>query len=189
MKKRKLWISVLAVMIACGLTACSGDKKQEAAETNAAATEKKETETASASTAPDFTARLSDGTEFTLSEAKGKVVLINFWATWCPPCVGEMPAFEKLYAEYGDQVQILAVDCMEDTKTVDAFIEENGYTFPIAYDVDGSIEAKYPTEGIPYTVVIGTDGSVADEFVGSRGADAQYQVYKEAIEKAMEAGE
>ena len=56
--------------------------------------------------APDFTATLADGSSFTLSEHRGSVILLNFWATWCGPCVGEMPAFEQLNNEYGDEVVI-----------------------------------------------------------------------------------
>lgn len=136
-------------------------------------------------TAPDFTAELSDGSIFTLSEQSGKVVLLNFWATWCGPCVGEMPAFEKLHKEYGDEVVILAVNCLEDKDTVDRFISDNGYTFPIAYDEEGSINMKYPTDGIPYTLVIGIDGSVHKIYVGAADADTQYQEYKSAIDTVL----
>lgn len=132
--------------------------------------------------APDFTAETVDGKTFVLSEQKGKVVLLNFWATWCGPCVGEMPAFEKLYSEYGEKIAILAVDCAEDKDTVKQFVSDNGYTFPIAYDTEGTISAKYPTSGIPYTLVIGKDGKVQKTFLGADDADAQYIEYKKAID-------
>lgn len=135
--------------------------------------------------APDFTADLADGSTFTLSEQSGKVVLLNFWATWCGPCVGEMPAFERLWKEYGDKVAILAVNCLEDEETVRQFIAENGYTFPIAFDVEGVVNMKYPTDGIPYTVVIGKDGTVQDIYLGALDADTQYQEYKKAIDSAL----
>lgn len=135
--------------------------------------------------APDFTANLADGSTFTLSENSGKVVLLNFWATWCGPCVGEMPAFQDLYEEYGDKIEILAVNCMEDEETVNQFIEETGYTFPIAYDVDGTISFTYPSSGIPYTLVIGADGIVYNIYVGAVDAETQYQLYKGAIDAAL----
>ena len=137
------------------------------------------------STAPDFTAELNDGSSFVLSDHEGEVILLNFWATWCGPCVEEMPAFQKLYEEYGDKIQILAVDLSEDKSTVDAFVSDAGYTFPIAYDENGEIGNKYPSDGIPYTVVIGKDGKVSSIFLGSNGADEQYKKYRSALEEAF----
>ena len=96
-----------------------------------------------------------------------------------------MPAFEKLAGEYQEEVAILAVNCLEDEGTVNQFIKENGYTFPIAYDENGTINAKYPTSGIPYTLVIGKDGVVEKIFVGAQDADAQYKEYKTAIEEVL----
>lgn len=136
-------------------------------------------------TAPDFTAELVGGETFTLSENKGKVVLINIWATWCGPCVGEMPAFEKLNNEYGDDLKIVAVNCVEDKGTVDAFVKDNGYTFPIAYDENGEINNRYPTDGIPYTLVVGKDGVIRNIYLGADSEDVQYQLYKDAIDAAL----
>lgn len=138
--------------------------------------------------APDFTVETADGGTFVLSEHSGKVVLLNFWATWCGPCVREMPAFEKLHSDYGEDVAILAVNCMEERDTVNQFISDNGYTFPIAYDVEGTISMKYPSDGIPYTLVIGKDGIVKDIYLGAGEADEQYEEYKRAVEAALEEG-
>ena len=135
--------------------------------------------------APDFEAELVGGGKFSLSENAGKVVLINIWATWCGPCVEEMPAFEKLNSEYGEGVSILCINCMEEKSDVDSFVKDNGYTFPIAYDVDGTINMRYPTQGIPYTVVVGKDGTVKNIFLGSNGEEEQYRAYKEAIEEQL----
>ena len=143
------------------------------------------TELSQGDQAPDFTAEVNDGSTFSLTEQKDKVILLNFWATWCGPCVEEMPAFEKLYQEYGDQVAILAVNSMEDKGTVDQFIEEQGYTFPIAYDEKGEIISKYPTDGIPYTLVIGKDGTVKKIYIGAKGAEQQYEEYKSAIDSEL----
>lgn len=133
-------------------------------------------------TAPEFSASLADGSTFTLSEQKGKVILLNFWATWCGPCVGEMPAFERLKEDYGNDVSILAVNNMEDEATVNQFIKEKGYTFPIAYDTDGKVGEKYPTDGIPYTLIIDAKGIIQNIYLGAGDADTQYKEYKEAIE-------
>ncbi len=136
--------------------------------------------------APDFTAVLADGGSFTLSEQEDKIVLLNFWATWCGPCVREMPAFEKLYGEYADTVSIVAVNSMEDQETVNRFISDNGYTFPIAYDEKGEISLKYPSNGIPYTLVIRPDGSIANIYLGAFDADTQYKEYKSAIDAVLQ---
>ncbi len=197
--KHKTMILTLSVLLACSLTACGGfgdngkNEPEEGMQTeeNTASTnediQEKEAATSygilsEGDTAPDFTASLTDGTVFTLSEQQGKVVLLNFWATWCGPCVREMPAFEKLHEEYGEDVAILAVNCMEDEGIVDAFLDESGYTFPIAYDTEGDIILKYPSQGIPYTLVIDGEGIIQKIYVGAADAETQYQEYKSAID-------
>lgn len=138
------------------------------------------------SEAPDFTAELTDGSSFTLSDQEGKVVLLNFWATWCSPCVGEMPAFERLYEEYGDNIEILAVNSGEEKEIVDTFLDERNYTFLIAYDEKNEISEKYPSEGIPYTLIIGKDGNVEEIFVGAQDADTQYKIYRRELKEVFE---
>ena len=130
--------------------------------------------------APDFTAELSNGGSFKLSDYDDKTVLINFWASWCGPCVGEMPAFEMLKNDNIEDLEIVCINCMEDKGTVDQFVAENGYTFNIGYDVDGRVESYYPTEGIPYTLVV-KKGVISNIFVGAMDADYQYKEYKNAI--------
>ena len=130
----------------------------------------------------DFTATLADGSEFTLSDHEGKVVLLNFWATWCGPCVGEMPAFEKLQETYGEDLALLAVNCGEDEDTVASFLEKNGYTFPVVLDPEYEVCLLYPSEFIPYTVIIGTDGKVAAIETGADDADTMYAYYCETID-------
>ena len=134
----------------------------------------------------DFTATLADGSTFTLSDHEGKVVLLNFWATWCGPCVGEMPAFEKLQETYGEDLVLLAVNSGEDEGTVTSFLEKNGYTFPVALDPEYAVAMLYPTDGIPYTVIIGTDGKVAVTQVGAGDADTMYAHYSELIDGLLE---
>lgn len=142
---------------------------------------------AGGSEAPDFTAKLNNGETFTLSDRKGQVVLLNFWATWCSNCVKEMPAIEKLYEEYGNQVVIIGVNVGEDKSTVDAFIDTKNYTLPIAYDTESNISNLYPSAGIPYTVIIGKDGLVTETFLGAKDADSQYTKLRRALQEAYEA--
>ncbi|MCR5281900.1 MAG: TlpA family protein disulfide reductase [Lachnospiraceae bacterium] len=130
--------------------------------------------------APDFSVELVDGGTFRLSDYDDKTVIINFWATWCGPCVGEMPAFEMLKQDENDDLRIICVNCMEDPGTVDQFVKENGYTFPIGYDVNGKVFGYYPTQGIPYTLVV-KKGIISKIFVGALDAEYQYTEYKNAI--------
>ncbi|MBQ6164352.1 MAG: TlpA family protein disulfide reductase [Clostridia bacterium] len=133
--------------------------------------------------APDFTAALAGGGSFTLSEHKDEVVLVNFWATWCPPCVGELPAFEQMKNDGIDGFSFVAVNCSEDKSTVDAFLAENGYTFAVAYDEDGAIGNMYPTDGIPYTLLI-RNGIIEKTYLGAP-RDA-YDEYKSAVGEALQ---
>ena len=131
--------------------------------------------------APDFTGELIDGTSITLSELQGKPVIINFWATWCGPCVKEMPAFERLKDDFGDKIGIIAVNCGDEAGTVKDFMEENGYTFPVVLDEEYSISMLYPTNSIPYTVVVDAEGKVTHISTGALDADTMYERYKEAL--------
>lgn len=188
--KEKLTGVLLGFLMVLTLAGCGNEQKDVGGNNKDSSDSQQEEQTdypevLEGDSAPDFTVEIADGSSFTLSEQKGKVVLLNFWATWCGPCVGEMPAFEKLYNEYSQEVAILAINCMEDKDTVDQFISDNSYTFPIAYDVDGAVSKKYPSDGIPYTLVIGKDGIVQKIYLGAKDADAQYEEYKKAIEAAL----
>ena len=131
--------------------------------------------------APDFTADLVDGSTIALSDLKGKPVIINFWATWCGPCVREMPAFERLKEEFGDDIGIIAVNCGDDADTVKDFVAEYGYTFPVALDEDYEVTMLYPTNSIPYTVVVDANGKITHISAGAADADTMYGRYKEAL--------
>ena len=191
-KLKKIFNSILMVAILSvaieGCTSKDVTSEERSTKDNIVTAKPKESKMLSeGAVVPDFTAETVDGNTFNLSDQKGKVVLLNFWATWCGPCVGEMPAFERLYNEYGEKVSILAVNCEEDKNTVSQFISDSGYTFPVAYDVDGDISTQYSTSGIPYTLVIGKDGLIKKIFLGADSdADVQYNEYKKAIDAILE---
>ncbi len=176
-------IVVMLLFVSLGMTACGTEKENDSVSNNVEEMGIKELQVGDV--APEFTAKLVDGSTFILKEKEGKVILLNFWATWCGPCVGEMPAFQDLYEEYGEKIEILAVNCMEDKQTIDRFVEETGYQFPIAYDVEGKICITYPSSGIPYTLVIGKDGTVKKIYVGAADAQTQYRIYKAAIDEEL----
>jgi thiol-disulfide isomerase/thioredoxin len=116
----------------------------------------------------NFTLEDLQGNKVTLSELKGKKVFLNFWATWCPPCKAEMPDIEKLYQETKDSdLIILAVNVGEDKKTVQDFIKENKYNFPILLDVKGEVSQLYQVSGIPTSYFINAEGYLDGSATGS----------------------
>ncbi|MDR2518407.1 MAG: TlpA family protein disulfide reductase [Spirochaetaceae bacterium] len=117
----------------------------------------------------DFSLPLLDGSgaKTTLSGFKGKVVFLNFWATWCPPCREEMPSMEALYQRFkGSGLEMLAVDIQEDSKQVGAFTRQFKLTFPVALDTSYSVSARYGIRGIPATFIIDRGGFVILTAVG-----------------------
>ncbi|MDL2236427.1 TlpA family protein disulfide reductase [Christensenellaceae bacterium OttesenSCG-928-K19] len=133
----------------------------------------------------DFEVELMDGEVVRLSDLQGKVVFLNFWFLDCPPCVAEMPAFQKLQEEYGDDLVVLAVNHRDRKEKIEAFIEENGYTFDIGLDPAGAI--KIPVNGFPYTLILDRDGVIS--FIGQGALDdawePMYEEYQPEIEKLV----
>jgi DsbE subfamily thiol:disulfide oxidoreductase len=116
----------------------------------------------------DFTLPLLNGETITLSSLKGKVVVLNFWATWCPPCREEMPSMETLYKRYKDMgLEMLAVNLRENNNTVRQFIQRHGYTFPVPLDQHGRVGSVYGVEAIPTTYIIDREGKITGRIVGS----------------------
>jgi len=115
----------------------------------------------------DFTLPLLTGGNTTLSSYRGKVVILNFWATWCPPCRTEMPSMETLYQRFNAQgLEILAVDIGEDTSTVQLFIRRAGYTFPVLLDSANRVSSVYGIEYIPTTYIIDREGKIIGYVIG-----------------------
>ena len=119
--------------------------------------------------APDFTLVDKNGKNVTLSSLRGKVVLLNFWATWCPPCRAEMPSMEKLYQSLRSRTDfvMLAVDSQEPLSTVTPFLEKYGYSFPILLDTTGEVGSMYSVTGIPTSYLIDAQGRVLAGKVGA----------------------
>jgi len=118
--------------------------------------------------APDFTFPGLDGKMVSLSDLKGKVVLVNIWATWCPPCVDEMPSMEKLYRKLkGKNFEILAVSIDESgLKAVAPFMKKSSLTFPALIDSKGTIKTVYGITGIPESFIIDQQGILLKKIVG-----------------------
>ncbi|MFC1571629.1 TlpA disulfide reductase family protein [Candidatus Margulisiibacteriota bacterium] len=119
--------------------------------------------------AADFTLEDLNGSAHTLSDYQGKIVFLNFWATWCPPCRTEMPSMQKMYQSWDkDKYVLLAVDIRENKDDVKAFADKNGYTFPILLDQTGSVARQYGVRGIPATFILDENGKVVKSVVGAR---------------------
>jgi peroxiredoxin len=128
--------------------------------------------------APDFELKTLSGDAVKLSDLKGKKVMLNFWATWCPPCKAEMPAMEEFHKEAGDEVVILAVN-IDPHLDVKAFVDENGITFPIPLDTEDKVNETYQVLSIPTTYFIDTKGNIGNKFIGAMNLDAMKQYTKD----------
>ena len=120
--------------------------------------------------APDFSLPDLDGKMVSLAGYKGKVVFLNIWATWCAPCVEEMPSMEKLYQELKDEAfEILAVSIDESgVKTVLPFMKKHKLSFPALTDTEGIFKSLYQTTGVPETFIIDKDGIIIEKAIGPR---------------------
>jgi thiol-disulfide isomerase/thioredoxin len=117
----------------------------------------------------DFTLEDLSSRETSLSSFGGKVVFLNFWATWCGPCRAEIPSMERLYAELKDrEFIILAVNSQEPPDQVSAFVRESGMSFPVLLDSAGRVGATYGVRAIPTTYLIDPQGAIRGRMVGTR---------------------
>ena len=117
--------------------------------------------------APDFVGVTPEGKKISLDSLKGKLVLLNFWATWCPPCRLEMPSMEKIYREYkGEGLEVVAMNFMEKPEPINTFLKENDFTFTILLDRPGKIAESYGVRALPITFLIGRRGNILARIIG-----------------------
>ena len=124
--------------------------------------------------APDFLLEDTAGNKVSLASLRGKVVLVNFWATWCPPCRKEMPALEALYKKLGtDDFAVLAVNQWEDPDHVFTYTGDLNVfpTFPILFDPESAVSEKYRVKGLPTSFLVDKQGRLAYRAVGGRDFD------------------
>ncbi len=111
--------------------------------------------------APNFTLTTLDGETVNLSDFRGKVVLVNFWASWCPPCVAELPTIHQFYQSHQtDGFVVLAVNAQEDRGTVSGFINQHGYTFPVLLDPDSVAADEYGIRALPTSFIVDKNGEI-----------------------------
>jgi cytochrome c biogenesis protein CcmG/thiol:disulfide interchange protein DsbE len=117
--------------------------------------------------APDFTVRTDSGLTVSSSDFGGKVLVLNFWATWCPPCVDEMPSLDEFQKRFKDEgVVVLGVSVDEDEELYRGFLEKHGVSFHTARDPEARISAEYGTFRYPETYIIDSSGAVTQKIVG-----------------------
>ena len=194
MKKNVGWIALLVVLAALILGASAlynnlGQQYQmdqlatqappvDAAQTEITETEPEasvpaETEAAEPETmtAPDFTVVDAAGKEVKLSDYFGKPIVLNFWASWCGPCRSEMPDFDEVYQELGDQIQFLMVNMTDGSReTLEIamdFVAQSGFSFPVLYDVNYDAAATYGVSSLPTTYFISADGTLTAYAMGA----------------------
>ena len=185
------------LLVACGEKASvpektindiKNDTEQLETKQNTEEQAQKETEN-TANIAPEFTITTLTGQKFALYENRGKVTVMYFWATWCAPCMRGLPTFEKLQEKYNDNLEILCVNLDATEEDLRDFMKEKGFTFPVVADVYGEISALYPTDGIPYTVLVDQRGNIAKTFTGAGDPEEMMALYGAEIDRLLETKE
>jgi cytochrome c biogenesis protein CcmG, thiol:disulfide interchange protein DsbE len=174
-KSRVFWVLVglTVITVALGLWRWQGSRREAAQ--RLAEQSKSSLQGASQSRAPDFALEGLDGKTLRLADLRGKVVLLNFWATWCPPCKAEMPDLNALQREYGaaQDFVVVGVNVEEDAATVKPFVEKNGLSFPIVLDRDSRITTQlFGVRPLPTTFIIDREGYIRDAWNGQISREA-----------------
>lgn len=107
-----------------------------------------------------------DGGTVTLEDLEGKPLVMNFWASWCPQCVAEMPDFERVFQDVKDEVQFIGVNTRDNKGAAERLVDETGVTYPLASDPNGEVFTAFRGAGMPTTVFIDADGNVVDVVTG-----------------------
>ena len=157
------------------------EEKAQAGEETASGEGTGDTSQGSGVAAPDFTVLDAQGNEVKLSDFQGKPVVLNFWASWCGPCKSEMPDFDEVYGEYGEEVQFMMVNLTdgsrETVETATEFVEEQGYSFPVYFDTQSQGAIAYGVMAIPTTYFIDAQGNAV--------ARAMSALDKETLEQGI----
>lgn len=183
-KRRRILAWGLALLVLVGALAYANLPLSAQAETVPAGTEAPELGSAVGQRLPDFRVETLDGGSFTLSAQRGRPVVLNLWATWCAPCVKELPIFEAFAAEHPDAA-VLAIHSGLVTEDVAAWVAEKGYALPFALDESGALTAQLGASAVlPHTLVLDRDGTVLYNAPGSVTRELLEALYQSALEES-----
>ena len=160
--KLKVFALLLAALM---LTGCGKDAA--APQSPDSTTKSTENAATAAMSVPDFTVYDGDSQPVKLSDFLGKPIVLNFWASWCGPCKSEMPAFQKLYEELGEDVHFVMVDVGEHMDAATAFLATTDYTFPAYFDVNNDASYAYQVNSIPTSFFLNAKGELVTYHIGT----------------------
>lgn len=122
--------------------------------------------------APAFELTGADDEVYRLADFKGKPLIVNFWATWCPPCRAEMPSMQRAWEQIeAEGIGLIAINVGEDAETVQTFLEQVPVSFPLPLDTDSKVSQRWPLRGLPTTFVLAPDGRLIYKATGEREWD------------------
>ena len=173
--------TAFVILAACLIAGCEGENVPASAPASKSAKARDLKE------APDFNLLSIDGGDIRLSSFKGKVVIVDFWATWCGPCVKEIPGFINLKNTYGDKgFEIIGISVDSDKSAFVNFARERGINYPIVY-ADDAVQSSYGgIRGIPTTFFIDREGRIAEKIVGAYGEDYFIRRVSELLAQEVE---
>ncbi|HXX54137.1 MAG TPA: TlpA disulfide reductase family protein [Thermodesulfovibrionales bacterium] len=118
--------------------------------------------------APEYLFRDPSGKTYTLSDLRGSVVFINFWATWCPPCIEEIPSIQELYSQFKDrkEFRMVTIPYRDNYEKAIAYLKQNNYSLPVLLDPDGKSASAYGVTGVPETYIVDKQGILREKVIG-----------------------
>jgi thiol-disulfide isomerase/thioredoxin len=174
-----IWRSIVAASVLITLAACGGDD-----DTTSGATTIEPSEDAVAEVgqpAPEVTYETFEGETASLADYEGRPLVVNFWASWCGPCITEMPAFEQVHQQLGDEVAFLGLNVQDTVEDGQRFVDRMGVTWDLGRDPDGTLVQRLGGIGMPTTVLIDADGVVREINTGELDADELTSLIEEHL--------